>query len=66
MSSMNETKPSAQSGATEIKELYPGFRREYELAKAEGERRFGSPCNHEHVSNGICTNCLRRIYTGKP
>ena len=38
-------------------------RRLYELALSEGKRRFGSPCKHETVRNGICVVCLRRVLT---
>ena len=33
----------------------------YELAKKEGDKRFGSGCKHENNKNGICTNCLRKV-----
>ncbi|GAJ20021.1 unnamed protein product [marine sediment metagenome] len=33
----------------------------YELALKQGEKRFGSPCNHAVVRNGYCVNCLRRV-----
>jgi len=31
------------------------------LMRSIGDKRFGSPCEHESVSNGHCTNCLRRV-----
>ena len=37
------------------------FRQQYTLAKQIGNRRFGSPCKHEQVKNGHCTNCLRKV-----
>ena len=37
------------------------FNREYELAIKNGDARFGSPCKHTRVKNGVCQNCLRRI-----
>ena len=33
----------------------------YELAKSEGDKRFGSECKHESVKNGTCKNCLRKV-----
>jgi hypothetical protein len=33
----------------------------YELAKRDGDRRFGSECRHEQVRNGKCLNCLRAV-----
>lgn len=39
----------------------PTFEEEYELAKSEGDKRFGSECKHENVKNGYCTNCLRKV-----
>jgi hypothetical protein len=36
------------------------FRTQYELAKREGDKRFGSPCNHEQTRNGQCMKCLRK------
>lgn len=33
----------------------------YELARKEGDRRFGSECKHERAENGRCVNCLRRV-----
>lgn len=36
-------------------------RKEYELALREGEKRFGSPCEHKQVRNGHCVHCLRRV-----
>lgn len=41
------------------------FKKQYELARRIGERRFGSPCKHELVKNGQCQRCLRKVYTGK-
>ncbi len=36
---------------------------EYKLAKAQGDKRFGSECKHEVVKHGHCVNCLRRVMT---
>lgn len=35
--------------------------KEYELAKKNGDERFGSICRHIYVRNGICLRCLRRV-----
>jgi len=35
----------------------------YELMYEQGKKRFGSECKHEHVKNGRCTNCLRKVIT---
>jgi hypothetical protein len=43
--------------------MTPEEKREYELALRVGKKRFGSPCKHENVKNGICTNCLRKVVT---
>jgi ribosomal protein S14 len=37
------------------------FRQQYALAKEQGDKRFGSPCEHTHTSNGVCRNCLRKV-----
>ena len=37
------------------------FRDEYELAKKEGDKRFGNECNPEKVKKGRCLKCLRRV-----
>ncbi len=36
-------------------------RRLYELAKREGDRRFGSLCNHPRTEGGYCKVCLRKV-----
>ncbi len=38
-------------------------RKEYEIALRIGKKRFGSPCQHNKVKNGICCNCLRKVVT---
>ncbi len=38
------------------------FEREYELAKREGDRHFGSECKHEKVVQGRCAKCGREIF----
>lgn len=35
--------------------------KEYFLALEIGKKRFGSPCKHEEVENGVCCNCLRKV-----
>lgn len=37
------------------------FKLAYELAKQQGDKRFGSDCKHEHVKNGKCLDCLRKV-----
>jgi hypothetical protein len=37
------------------------FRVLYELAKREGDRRFGSECKHEETKDGVCLNCFRAV-----
>ncbi len=37
------------------------FKVMYELAKKQGGKRFGSECKHEHVKDGKCLNCLRKV-----
>jgi len=37
------------------------FAEQYELAKRIGDRRFGSACKHEHIKNGRCQDCLRKV-----
>ncbi len=37
------------------------FRQQYELAKEQGDKRFGSPCEHKHTKDGYCLNCLRKV-----
>ena len=39
------------------------FKDEYELAKQQGNKRFGSDYKHENVKNGYCADCLRRVIT---
>lgn len=39
------------------------FRTQYELARQQLEKRFGSPCAHEHHKNGRCTQCFRKVVT---
>lgn len=41
------------------------FRIMYELAKSQGDKRFGSECKHEVTNQGRCVNCLRRVVTKK-
>lgn len=36
-------------------------RLEYEVARREGERRFGSDCRHEATEAGRCKQCLRKV-----
>lgn len=43
--------------------MTPEEKQEYELALDIGKKRFGSPCRHSHVKNGICQNCLRKVVT---
>jgi len=38
----------------------------YELMDAQGKKRFGSECKHEHVRNGRCLNCLRKVIVKMP
>jgi hypothetical protein len=33
----------------------------YEKALKEGEKRFGSACNHSETKDGICLKCLRKV-----
>ncbi len=35
----------------------------YELALFEGDKRFGSKCEHEKTKRGRCLNCLRKVVT---
>jgi hypothetical protein len=35
--------------------------KEYALALEAGKKRFGSPCKHIEVKNGVCCNCLRKV-----
>jgi len=37
------------------------FAEEYELALREGERRFGSGCRHDHIKDGVCLDCYRKV-----
>lgn len=37
------------------------FKVMYELAKKQGDKRFGSECKHENVKDGKCLNCLRKV-----
>lgn len=39
------------------------FRQQYELARLIGDKRFGSACEHKHVKNGHCQQCLRKVVT---
>ena len=39
----------------------PTFEQEYELALREGNRRFGSECQHERTKRGRCLKCWRRV-----
>ena len=41
------------------------FRALYELALKEGNKRFGSECQHETIKGGRCTNCLRLVVVKK-
>jgi hypothetical protein len=34
---------------------------QYELARKEGDRRFGSNCKHPKPKNGRCPACCRKI-----
>jgi len=36
-------------------------RREYELARKAGDKRFRSECRHERVSGGRCLDCWRKV-----
>ena len=38
------------------------FRLMYELARKQGDKRFGSECKHENVKNGVCQDCQRKVY----
>ena len=38
----------------------------YELMHEQGKKRFGSECKHEHIKNGYCKACLRKIYNINP
>jgi hypothetical protein len=35
----------------------------YEKALKEGERRFGSACDHTETKDGVCLKCLRKVIT---
>jgi hypothetical protein len=37
------------------------FRQQYELAKEQGEKRFGSECKHTQTKDGYCCQCLRKV-----
>lgn len=37
------------------------FNTQYELAKEQGDKRFGSECKHVHTRNGRCLKCLRKV-----
>ncbi len=37
------------------------FRQQYELAKEQGEKRFGSECKHTRTKGGYCCACLRKV-----
>ena len=43
--------------------MTPEDKKLYELALKRGKKRFGSPCQHTHIENGICQNCLRKVIT---
>ena len=36
-------------------------RLEYELARKIGDARYGSPCPHGKIRNGVCATCLRKV-----
>lgn len=36
-------------------------RKLYELARKEGNKRFGSECQHTTVVGSHCTNCFRKV-----
>ena len=33
----------------------------YEIMEKQGKKRFGSECKHEHIKNGVCASCLRKV-----
>lgn len=37
------------------------FARDYEHARREGDRRFGSECQHLHTIAGTCADCGRKV-----
>lgn len=37
------------------------FNLQYERAIADGQKRFGSECQHKDIRGGICKNCLRKV-----
>jgi len=37
----------------------------YELMKSQGDKRFGSICEHDRIRNGKCENCLRSVVVKK-
>jgi hypothetical protein len=39
------------------------FRTLYAIAKSEGDRRFGSECEHAETKDGVCLNCWRKVVT---
>lgn len=45
--------------------FHPTPKEEYELALYIGNKRFGSECKHEKVKNGVCENCLRKVFNPK-
>lgn len=53
-----------ESPAPRPKDIFhPTQAEEYALALHQGNKRFGSECKHEHVRDGRCTKCLRRVVT---
>jgi hypothetical protein len=37
------------------------FRQQYELARQQGDSRFGAECKHRHVKSERCLKCLRKV-----
>ncbi len=37
------------------------FAKLYEKATEEGEKRFGSGCQHTETKDGVCLKCLRKV-----
>lgn len=37
------------------------FVKQYELARRIGDARYGTECRHEHVKDGRCIDCQRRV-----
>ena len=48
--------------AMKFKDIFhPTFNEEYELAKNQGDKRFGTACKHDDVKNHICQRCGRTV-----